>query len=166
MTSSIHADLDGVQRRIEKILGTDTRGSTLDLLHEAWSITIRFMLLYQRQSHLLPDELTRSLYTLTREKLDMADRIGARITQLGGAPDYSADGMIRFEGRRGVQVADYVSWLKDDLSAEQRCTDLWARVAGWVGERDPASQRIFQSAGEAARRHAEAIEALIQKLPR
>lgn len=165
MATSILADLEGFQRRIEEILGASSGGSALPLLHEAWSITIRFMLLYQRQRYLLPDEQARHLHTLIREKLDLADLIGTRITQLGGAPDYSAERMTGFEGSHGVQTVACPPWLADNLTAEQKCSELWTRAAGWLAERDSLSQKVFQSARDAARRHAGVLEDLIKRYP-
>lgn len=159
---SVFSRLDSMRRRIEDhFTGSSHRDLILRLLNEALSGTIVFMLLYQRQHYLWPDELSAHLYRMSREKFELADAIGARIAQLGENPDYSEERMLACcRSYLPAKPRDPI-WLHDTLAAERDSAQIWASVLDRVGDEDPSSKSLIRSTHEFARRHAKTLEALV-----
>lgn len=160
--ASLFSRLETIRRRIEEHFArTSHRDLVLRLLNEALSSTIVFMLLYQRQQYLWPEELAAHLYRMSREKFELADTIGARIAQLGESPDYSKERMLAYlRLYLPAQPGDPV-WLRESLAAERGSAEIWASVLDRVGDEDPWSKSLIRNTHDFARRHATTLEGLI-----
>src|SRR5919201_1321652 len=73
-----------------------------------------------------------------------ADRSAARIVQLGGAPDFSPDGLATRSHAEYVEGGSLEEMIKEDLVAERIAIDSYREMINYLGEEDPTSRRLME----------------------
>ncbi len=78
------------------------------------------------------------------EEQSHADRIAARINQLGGKPNFDP---TTFSGRSATEYRegkDLVEMIKEDLVAERIAVEIYRDMIRFFGERDPTTRRMLE----------------------
>lgn len=99
------------------------------------------------------------------EEQGHADRIAARITQLGGAPNFSPEGLAGRSHSEYVEGEDLRSMIREDLVAERIGIDSYREMIAYLGDRDPTSRRMLEDILAMEEEHAEDLSTLLQKIP-
>ncbi len=95
-----------------------------------------------------------------------ADRIAERIVQLGGAPNFSPDGLAsrsHSEYREGETVAQM---LQEDLVAERIAIDSYREIAAYFAAFDTTSRRMVEEIQKDEEDHADDLADLLDQLPK
>jgi bacterioferritin len=91
-----------------------------------------------------------------------AERIAARIVQLGGGPDFSPQGLATRSRSQYVAGGCLFDMLREDLVAERIAIDSYREMAQFVGEDDPTTRRLLESILATEEEHADDLADLLQ----
>ncbi len=103
-------------------------------------------------------------YHADRDEQRHADQIAARITQLGGAPDFSPDGLITRSHAEYVEGDTLEEMIKEDLVAERIAIDSYREIIAYLGEKDPTSRRLMEEILAKEEEHADDLANLLEDL--
>jgi bacterioferritin len=98
------------------------------------------------------------------EEQQHADQIAARITQLGGAPDFSPDGLASRSHAEYVEGDSLEDMIKEDLVAERIAIDSYREIINYLGEDDPTSRRLMEEILAKEEEHADDLANLLEDL--
>lgn len=95
------------------------------------------------------------------EEQEHADRIAARIKQLGGKPEMNPAVIAKLSHRDFAEGATLVDMLKEDLIAERIAIETYREVVGYFGEKDPTSRRMIEDILAVEEEHADDLADLL-----
>lgn len=98
------------------------------------------------------------------EEQGHADRLAARIDQLGGTPDLNpATLMSRSQTEYSTPEA-LLDMIKEDLVAERVVIQAYSEAIDWLGHDDPTTRRIFEEILAEEEEHADDMLTLLQRV--
>jgi bacterioferritin len=144
------------------------RDAVLRLLHAALDTEVACVLRYRAYSDMDPlavsDVVRTEFRRRAHEEQIHADRIAARIVELGGEPNPAALHTRTQPGSAyaGVYAEDekLTDMLAEDLIAERIAIDTYREIIGFLGEHDPPTRRLFEAILEVEHEHAEGLAVL------
>ena len=95
-----------------------------------------------------------------------ADRIAARIVQLGGQPDFDPKGLCDRSHAEYVAGTDIKSMLHEDLVAERIAVQTYAEMIRHIGDNDPTTRRMLEEVLEQEEEHADDLADFLSRLSR
>jgi bacterioferritin len=144
------------------------RATVVKLLNEALATEIVCVLRYKRHYFMAAGLNAKSVAAEfsehATEEQAHADRLAARIVQLGGEPDWSPDGLASRSHSEYVPGTDLVSMLREDLVAERIAIDSYGEAIRYVGADDPTTRRLLEEILAVEEEHAEDLQSLLQEL--
>lgn len=99
----------------------------------------------------------------SQEELANADRLAARITQLGGAPDFRLPAAL-VSAPGGAEAPSLRSMLNEDLAAERLAVNSDATFVRIIDGHDPTSRRLFEDLLSQAEVHVEELEDFLRNV--
>src|SRR5438093_12660175 len=90
-----------------------------------------------------------------------ADQIAQRIVQLGGAPNFSPDGLLTRSHSEYVEGTTLVDMIKEDLVAERVAIDTYTEMIHYVGEKDITTRRMLESILAVEEEHADDLASFL-----
>ena len=89
------------------------------------------------------------------EEREHMERIAERISQLGGTPDFSPEGLAtRSASQYGSSDLDLVGMIKENLIAERIAIEHYRELIAYFGEKDSTTRRMLEDILEAEEEHA------------
>src|SRR5947208_10468855 len=73
-----------------------------------------------------------------------ADLIAARITQLGGEPNFSPEGLLMRSHSEYKEGKTLMDMIKEDLVAERIAIESYSDIVRFLGDNDPTSRRLME----------------------
>ena len=98
------------------------------------------------------------------EEQQHADQIAARIVQLGGAPDFSPDGLATRSHAEYVEGGSLEEMIKEDLVAERIAIDSYREMIAYLGDEDPTTRRLMEEILAKEEEHADDLANLLKDL--
>jgi bacterioferritin len=98
------------------------------------------------------------------EEQGHADEIATRIVQLGGAPNFSPEGLLSRSHAEYVEGNDLNEMLKEDLVAERIAIDTYRDIIAYLGEDDPTTRTMIEGILAVEEEHAEDLGTLLAGL--
>ncbi len=95
------------------------------------------------------------------EEQEHADRIGLRITQLGGEPDLNPAGLLSRSHSEYVEGKSLIDMIKEDLVAERIAIDSYGEIIRYIGEKDPTTRRMLEDILANEEEHADDLANLL-----
>jgi bacterioferritin len=89
------------------------------------------------------------------EEEDHADMIAARITQLGGEPDFSPESLTGRSQTEYDSSKELEKMIREDLVAERIAIASYTEIITWLGEGDPTTRRMLEQILAMEEEHAE-----------
>jgi len=169
-------DIETIRRRARRHIeqGAVTDGYTADrktvlkLLNESLATEIvcvlRYKYHYYMASGIHAKSVAAEFLEHAAEEQGHADRIAERITQLGGKPDFSPDGLLTRSHSEYVEGNDLVSMIEEDLVAERIAIDSYREIAQYLGNDDPTTRRMMEEILANEEEHAEDLKTLLEEL--
>jgi bacterioferritin len=93
-----------------------------------------------------------------------ADRIAERITQIGGEPDFSPDGLATRSHSEYVEGKSLVDMIREDLVAERIAIESYGEIVRFLGDRDITSRRLMEEILAVEEEHADDLKDLLATL--
>src|SRR3954468_6536579 len=124
------------------------RSVVIKLLNEALATEIVCTLRYKRHYFMAKgihaEGVATEFLEHAGEEQQHADQIAARIVQLGGAPDFSPDGLMTRSHAEYVEGGNLESMIREDLIAERIAIDSYREMVTYLGDADPTSRRLME----------------------
>ena len=144
------------------------RGVVLRLLNEALATEIICTLRYKRHYFMAKgihaEGVAGEFLEHANDEQQHADQIAARITQLGGAPDFSPEGLVTRSHAEYVEGDTLEDMIKEDLVAERIAIDSYREMVQYFGEADPTSRRMLEEILAKEEEHADDLANLLEDL--
>ncbi len=139
------------------------------VLNEALATELICVLRYKRHSFMAAgiyaEPIAQEFATHANEEAAHADAIARRIVQLGGAPDFSPDGLSSRAHADYVEGQNLKEMIEENLVAERIAIETYREMARWFGEDDPTTRRLLEGILEQEEEHADELSDLLQKNP-
>src|SRR5919202_4612688 len=124
------------------------RAVVLKLLNEALATDIICTLRYKRHYYMAKgihaESVASEFLQHAQEEQQHADQIAERITQLGGEPDFSPEGLASRSHAEYVEGDSLESMIKEDLIAERIAIDSYREMINYLGQDDSTSRRLLE----------------------
>ncbi|HET6266561.1 MAG TPA: ferritin-like domain-containing protein [Acidobacteriota bacterium] len=146
------------------------RDTILKLLNEALATEIICVLRYKRHhfmaSGIHAQSVAAEFLQHANEEQGHADLIAARIVQLGGAPNFSPEGLSTRSHAEYVEGTDLIDMIKEDLVAERIAIDSYREMTNFAGAKDPTTRRMLEGILAMEEEHADDLVNLLEELGR
>ena len=140
--------------------------TVVKLLNEALATEIICVLRYKRHYFMAKgihaESVAAEFQEHAAEEQAHADQIAARIVQLGGAPNFSPEGLATRSHAEYVEGRDLADMIREDLVAERIAIDSYAEVIRYLGAEDPTTRRMLEGILAAEEEHAEDLISLLR----
>ncbi len=144
------------------------RETVLNLLNEALATEIVCTLRYKRHYY-MADGLNASIAAdefleHAQQEQQHADWLAERIVQLGGAPNFSPEGLQSRSHAEYVEGETLKEMVKEDLIAERIAIDSYREIATYLGDKDPTTRRIMEEILAQEEEHADDMASILESL--
>jgi bacterioferritin len=151
------------RENMEKGPVTDAYGADLsrviDVLNQALATELVCVLRYKRHYYtadgLDAQSAAEEFLEHAAEESDHADRIAARIQQLGGEPDFNPDTLTGRSHSEYDSSSELEAMIREDLVAERVAIAAYTEIVNWLGEGDPTTRRLLEEILAVEEEHAE-----------
>jgi len=144
------------------------RETVIKLLNEALATEIVCVLRYKRHYYMATgihaESVAAEFLQHANEEQGHADLIAQRIVQLGGAPDFSPEGLLTRSHAEYVEGDTLNDMIKEDLVAERIAIDSYREMITFVGNDDPTTRRMLEGILAMEEEHADDLVNLLEKL--
>jgi len=138
------------------------------LLNEALATEIVCVLRYKRHffmaSGIHAQSVAQEFLQHATEEQGHADLIAARITQLGGEPNFSPEGLATRSHSEYVEGDSLLDMIREDLIAERVAIDSYGEMVRFIGDKDPTTRRMLEGILAMEEEHADDLSRLLEKL--
>lgn len=142
--------------------------TVLRLLNEALATELVCVLRYKRHYHsakgLASASVAEEFLEHAREEEEHADRFAERITQLGGEPNFSPEGLTERSHAEYVAGDSLKDMIREDLVAERIAIESYREIINYLGASDPTTRRLFEEILAVEEEHADDLISLIQQV--
>jgi bacterioferritin len=147
----------------------DDREKVCKILNEALATEIVCVLRYRRHHFMAKGVLAQPIkdefLEHAQEEQGHADAIAERIVQLGGAPNFSPDGLSSRSHAEYVEGETLIDMIKEDLVAERIAIESYTEIVQYLGAKDPTTRRLMESILAKEEEHADELNDLLEGLP-
>ena len=170
------SDIQELRKRARKHMerGAVTDGykadleTVLRLLNEALATEIVCVLRYKRHQFmakgLSAQSVAEEFAEHAAEEQAHADQIAERITQLGGEPNFSPEGLAMRSHSEYVEGGSLVEMIREDLVAERIAVQSYSEMIRFIGDGDPTTRRMLEEILSKEEEHADDMNTLIDQL--
>lgn len=141
------------------------RETVIKLLNEALATEIVCVLRYKRHYFMAQgihaDPIAQEFLQHANEEQGHADQLAARIVQLGGAPNFSPDGLLTRSHSEYVEGQTLVEMIKEDLIAERVAIDSYTEMIRYIGDDDITTRRLLESILAVEEEHADDLSSFL-----
>ena len=119
--------------------------TVVNILNDVLATEIVCVLRYKRHYYMAsginaPQAQQEFLQHANDEQLHV-DQVAARIVQLGGAPNFSPEGLATRSHSEYVEGETLEDMIREDLVAERIAIDSYGEIIRYLGDRDPTTRR-------------------------
>src|SRR3990170_1979562 len=122
--------------------------TVIRILNEALATEIVCVLRYRRHHFMATginaQSVAQEFLQHANEEQVHADQIAQRIVQLGGAPNFSPEGLLTRSHAEYVEGDSLIDMIKEDLIAERIAIDSYREMIAYLGNDDPTTRRMLE----------------------
>jgi len=96
-------------------------------------------------------------------ELRHADRIAARIVQLGGEPDFRPSGLEKRSHAEYDDSRDIRQMIRANLVAERVAVETYRQLIKMIGDKDPTTRRLLEDVLADEEEHADELKDMLQR---
>jgi bacterioferritin len=143
------------------------RNAVVKLLNEALATEIVCVLRYKRHyfmaSGINADSVAAEFLQHATDEQTHADQIAQRIVQLGGAPNFSPEGLLTRSHAEYVEGDTLTDMIKEDLVAERIAIDSYREMVIYLGNNDSTTRRMLEGILAMEEEHADDLVSLLEE---
>jgi bacterioferritin len=144
------------------------KDKVISLLNEALATELVCTLRYRRHYYtargLASNSVAEEFLEHAQEELEHADQLAARISELGGNPNFSPDGLAARSHAEYVEADTLEDMIRENLVAERIAIESYREIIQFIGEGDPTTRRLFEDILATEEEHAEDLISLTKGL--
>lgn len=144
------------------------REKVIELLNEALATELVCVLRYKRHYFMAKgihsEPVKTEFLEHANEEMVHADRIAKRITELGGEPDFSPNGLSDRSHAEYVAGNTLNEMIKEDLIAERIAIESYREMIAYLGDADPTTQRMLKEILAMEEEHADDLASLMENI--
>lgn len=141
------------------------REEVIRLLNEALATELVCVLRYKRHYFMAKgihsDSVKAEFFEHATEEMAHAERIAKRITELGGEPNFSPDGLSGRSHAEYVEGDTLYEMIKEDLIAERVAIESYREMIIYLGDHDPTTTCMLKDILASEEEHAEDLASLL-----
>jgi bacterioferritin len=141
------------------------RETVIKLLNEALATEIVCVLRYRRHFFMAQgihaDPVAQEFLQHANEEQQHADQIAERITQLGGEPNFSPDGLLARSHSEYVEGESLLEMVREDLVAERVAIDSYTEMIRYLGDKDFTTRRMLEGILAMEEEHANDLSSIL-----
>mgnify|MGYP000860904390 CR=1 FL=1 len=145
------------------------RPAVLQKLNEALATELVCMLRYRRHHFMAKGIHARGVaaefLTHSNEELSHADRLAARIVQLGGEPNFAPDELTTHSHAEYVAGDSLEEMIRENLVAERIAIDSYRDLVRFLNHDDPTTSDMVKAILAVEEEHANDLADLLEDLP-
>ena len=142
------------------------REAVIKLLNEALATELVCVLRYKRHYFMAKgihsESVKPEFLQHAKEEMAHADRIAKRITELGGEPNFSPDGLSSRSHAEYIPGDSLISMIKENLIAERIAIESYRELVAYLGNDDPTTQRMVKEILAMEEEHADDMASLLE----
>jgi len=170
--SDIHSLRARARKNIEDGAVTDgyaaDRNTVTRLLNEALATELICVLRYKRHyftaTGIHAESVKAEFLQHANEEMAHADLLAKRIVEVGGAPDFSPEGLSERSHAEYVAGDTVHAMIKEDLIAERIAIESYREMIAYLGEADPTTRRLLAEILAMEEEHADDLASLMVNL--
>ena len=143
----------------EKVIGLLNDSLATELV-----CTLRYRRHYYTARGLASHSVAQEFREHADEELQHADQLAARISELGGNPNFSPDGLAARSHAEYVEADTLEDMIRANLIAERIAIESYREIIQFIGEGDPTTRRLFEEILATEEEHAEDLISLTKGL--
>lgn len=144
------------------------RDTVIKLLNEALATEIVCVLRYKRHyftaSGINAQQVAAEFLEHANEEQLHLDMIAARIVQLGGAPDFSPEGLLTRSHAEYDASLNLRQMITEDLVAERIAIDSYREMIAYLDKNDPTTRRMLEEILAQEEEHADDLAGLLEEM--
>jgi bacterioferritin len=144
------------------------RKVVIKLLNEALATELVCVLRYKRHHFMAKgihsESIKAELLQHANEEMAHADLLAKRITELGGEPDFSPDGLSERSHAEYVAGDTLNTMIKEDLIAERIAIESYREMIAYLADADPTTQKLLKEILAMEEEHAEDLASLMSNI--
>jgi bacterioferritin len=144
------------------------RDTVVKILNEALATEIVCVLRYRRHhfmaSGIMAEPAAAEFLVHANEEQAHADQIAQRIVQLGGAPNFSPDGILTRSHAEYVEGETLTDMIREDLVAERVAIDSYREMIDYLGNNDSTTRRMLETILAMEEEHADDLLSLLEEM--
>ena len=98
------------------------------------------------------------------EEQTHADQIARRIVQIGGAPNFSPEGLVTRSRSEYVEGVTLIGMIEEDLIAERVAIDSYREMIVYLANDDSTTRRMLEEILAMEEEHADDLASLLREL--
>ena len=165
------AALDAARRKVSDGAVTPSYGPWRDdvvaLLNDALATELVCVLRYKRHyftAHgLASPRIAEEFLEHANAEAGHADRLAERITQLGGEPDFSPDGLSERSHADYDASTELAAMVRANLVAERVAVETYRQMIALIGDKDPTTRRLLEDILVDEEEHADELADLLDE---
>lgn len=167
-------DLENIKKRareqmmegaVTETYGAD-RQQVINVLNEALATEIVCNLRYRNNQLVAQginaDAAAAEFMEHAAEEAVHADKIAARIVQLGGQPDMNPATLLSRSHADYTTSNNLRELVQENLIAERVAISTYSEIVRWLGDSDPTTRRLMEWILEQEEEHADDLASLLQ----
>jgi len=144
------------------------RETVVKILNEALATEIVCILRYRRHHFMATginaEPAAAEFLVHANEEQMHADQIAQRIVQLGGAPNFSPEGLLTRSHAEYVEGENLVDMIREDLVAERVAIDSYREMIDYLGNNDSTTRRMLETILAMEEEHADDLVSLLEEM--
>jgi bacterioferritin len=153
VTPGYHADRDTVVKLLNEALATEI------------ICTLRYKRHYFMAKGIHAESVAAEFQEHAAQEQQHADQIAERITQLGGEPDFSPEGLASRSHAEYVEGGSLREMIEEDLVAERIAIDSYREMIEYFGTKDITTRRLMEEILATEEEHADDLASLLENFP-
>ena len=152
VTASYKADPAKVIEVLNEVLATET------------VCTLRYRSHYFMARGIHASSVEEEFLEHAQEEQEHADRVAKRITELGGTPNLSPEGLAKRSHAQYGEGETLQAMIKEDLIAERIAVATYSEIIRWLGNDDPTTRRMMEELLAKEEEHADDMAKLLARV--
>jgi len=144
------------------------RDTVIKLLNEALATELVCVLRYKRHYFMAngihAEAVAAEFLQHANEEQGHSDQLAGRIVQLGGAPNFSPDGLSTRSHAEYVEGDSLIDMIREDLVAERIAIDSYRDMIRYTGTDDPTTRRLLEGILAVEEEHADDLVTMLSGL--
>ena len=174
MKEPFKADLQAIQRRARDKLdeGAVTgaykadREQVIAVLNEVLATEIVCTMRYRNHHYMasgaFAEPIAAEFLVHANEEQGHADLVSKRITQLGGVPNWSPEGLLTRSHAPYVNGENLQQMIRENLVAERVPVQTYSEIVRWLANDDPTTRRIMEELLSVEEEHADDLANMLE----